>query len=33
MEIIEGKLYFIKDEFIYKYNSKYELMRNKDKGT
>lgn len=29
MEIIEGKLYFIKDEFIEKYNPKYHLMENK----
>ena len=29
MEIIEGKLYFIKDEFIEKYNHKYHLMENK----
>ena len=33
MEIIEGKLYFIKDEFIVKYNPKYHLMENKDEGT
>ena len=33
MEIIEGKLYFIKDEFIIKYNPKYHLMENKDEGT
>lgn len=33
MEILEGKLYFIKDEFIEKYNSKYELMKNKTTGT
>ena len=33
MEIKEGKLYFIKDEFIDKYNSKYQLMKNKDKGS
>ena len=33
MEIIEGRLYFIKDEFIEKYNSKYHLMENKTKGT
>ncbi len=25
MEIIEGRLYFIKDEFIEKYNPKYKL--------
>ena len=30
MEIIEGKLYFIKDEFIEKYNPKYHLMENKE---
>ena len=28
MESIEGKLYFIKDEFIEKYNPKYHLMEN-----
>lgn len=33
MEIIEGKLYFIKDEFIEKYNPKYHLMENKTQGT
>ena len=33
MEIIEGKLYFIKDEFIEKYNPKYHLMENKEAGT
>lgn len=33
MEIIEGKLYFIKDEFIAKYNPKYHLMENKEIGT
>lgn len=33
MEIIEGKLYFIKDEFIEKYNPKYHLMENKEIGT
>ncbi len=33
MEIIEGKLYFIKDEFIEKYNPKYHLMENKELGT
>ncbi len=33
MEIIEGKLYFIKDEFIEKYNPKYHLMENKEVGT
>ena len=32
MEIIEGKLYFIKDEFIEKYNPKYHLMENKEAG-
>ena len=30
MEIIQGKLYFIKDEFIERYNPKYHLMENKD---
>ena len=29
MEIVEGKLYFIKDEFVEKYNPKYHLMENK----
>lgn len=33
MEIVEGKLYFIKDEFIEKYNPKYHLMGNKETGT
>ena len=33
MEIIEEKLYFIKDEFIEKYNPKYHLMENKEAGT
>ena len=33
MEIIEGKLYFIKDAFIEKYNPKYHLMENKEAGT
>ena len=33
MEIIEGNLYFIKDEFIEKYNPKYHLMENKKSGT
>ena len=33
MEIIEGKLYFIKDEFIEKYNPKYNLIENKEIGT
>lgn len=33
MEIKEGKLYFIKDEFIDKYNAKYQLIKNKDKGS
>ncbi len=33
MEITEGKLYFIKDEFINKYNKKYHLMENKQTGT
>ena len=33
MGIIEGKLYFIKDEFIEKYNPKYHLMENKETGT
>lgn len=33
MEIIEGKLYFIKDEFIEKYNPKYHLMENKETDT
>lgn len=33
MEIIEGRLYFIKDEFIEKYNPKYKLMENKETGT
>ena len=33
MEIIEGKLYFIKDEFIEKFNPKYHLMENKEVGT
>lgn len=32
MEIVEGKLYFIKDEFIEKYNHKYHLMENKEAG-
>ena len=31
MKVIEGHLYFIKDEFIDKYNSKYHLMENKSK--
>jgi hypothetical protein len=31
MEIIEGKLYFIKDEFIEKFNPKYHLMENTKK--
>lgn len=31
MKIIKGHLYFIKDEFIEKYNSKYHLMENKSK--
>lgn len=26
MEIIEGKLYFIKNEFLEKYNPKYHLL-------
>lgn len=33
MEIIEEKLYFIKDEFIEKYTPKYHLMENKEAGT
>ena len=33
MESIEGKLYFIKDKFIEKYNPKYHLMENKETGT
>ena len=33
MEIVEGKLYFKKDEFIEKYNPKYYLMENKEAGT
>ena len=33
MEIIEGKLYFIKNEFLEKYNPKYHLMENKEEGT
>ena len=34
MEIKEGKLYFIKDEFLIKYGDKYNLMENKEeKGT
>ena len=33
MEIVEEKLYFIKDEFIEKYNPKYHLMENKEAGT
>ncbi len=33
MEIIEEKLYFIRDEFIEKYNAKYHLMENKEAGT
>ena len=33
MNIIEGRLYFIKDEFIKKYNKKYHLMENKTEGT
>ena len=33
MESIEGKLYFVKDEFIEKYNPKYHLMENKKAGT
>ena len=33
MEIVEGKLYFIKDEFVEKYNPKYHLMENKEAGT
>lgn len=33
MNIVEGKLYFIKDEFIDKYNDKYKLMENKGKGS
>ena len=32
MKIVEGKLYFIKDKFIKKYNSKYQLMENKVAG-
>lgn len=30
MKIEEGKLYFIKDEFIEKYNDKYNIMQNKE---
>lgn len=30
MKIEESKLYFIKDEFIEKYNYKYNIMQNKD---
>ena len=34
MEIKEGRLYFIKDEFLEKYGQKYNLMENKiNKGT
>ena len=33
MEIVEGKLYFVKDEFVEKYNPKYHLMENKEAGT
>ena len=33
MEILEEKLYFIKDEFIEKYNPYYNLMENKSSGT
>ena len=34
MEIKEGRLYFIKDEFLEKYGRKYNLMENKiEKGT
>ena len=33
MEIIEGKLYFIKDKFIEKYNPKSHLMENKETAT
>ena len=33
MEILEEKLYFIKDEFIEKYNPYYNLMENKSVGT
>lgn len=33
MEILEEKLYFIKDEFIEKYNPYYNLMENKSFGT
>lgn len=34
MEIKEGRLYFIKDEFLEKYGQKYNLMENKvEKGT
>ena len=33
MKIIEGNLYFIKDEFIEKYNPKYHLMENNETGT
>ena len=32
MKIVEGRLYFIKDKFIEKYNPKYHLMENKIKG-
>ena len=32
MKIVEGRLYFIKDEFIEKYNPKYHLMENKIAG-
>ena len=32
MEIVEGKLYFIKNEFLEKYNPKYHLMENKEEG-
>ena len=32
MKIVEGRLYFIKDEFIEKYNPKYHLMENKITG-
>ena len=33
MVIEDGKLYFIKDEFINKYNPKFHLMENKEIGT
>ena len=34
MKIKEGRLYFIKDEFLEKYGQKYHLMENKvEKGT